>query len=220
MAVITKTATFIECDFESDLSLSFGGTAIIHTLDTDKYWKVMRNTFVETTINAIPYISKPQTYSASISAFVCAAAATDVFTIGGSATKVIKITKITVTGTTTAGSGASISLTLPIRSTANTLGTFITLINVPYDSTNSLSTAVVKRYTVNPTLGTLVGNIHAQRVSINTVGTLNNEFSMEYSVRDSQPVILRGVNQSLCVNFGGATITGSLISISVEWTES
>lgn len=56
MAVLFQTDTFVELEFESDLSLTFGGTPVIHTQDTDKYWKVMRGTYVETTVNSIPYI--------------------------------------------------------------------------------------------------------------------------------------------------------------------
>ncbi len=55
MAVLSQSSTFVECEFESDRSLSFGGIVLIHTLDSDKYWKVMRGGFVECTINAIPY---------------------------------------------------------------------------------------------------------------------------------------------------------------------
>lgn len=56
MAILFQTNTFVELEFESDLSLSFGGVPIIHTQDTDKYWKVMRGTYVETNILGIPYI--------------------------------------------------------------------------------------------------------------------------------------------------------------------
>ena len=63
MAVLSQSDNFIECEFESDLSLSFGGVPIIHTIEvspgivSDKYWKVMRGTFIETTILAAPFKS-------------------------------------------------------------------------------------------------------------------------------------------------------------------
>ena len=159
------------------------------------------------------------TYSAVASAFVCSAAATDVFTITGSATKTIKIIRIGISGTTTAGSGLSISFIVVKRSTANTLGVSITDTNVPFDSNNAAATAIVKHYTVNPVLGTAVGGVVGRRLTINTVGALNDPFIFEFSNGGEQPITLRGITESLCINFSGATITGPLITATVEWIE-
>jgi hypothetical protein len=165
--------------------------------------------------------SSSQTYCASVSGFVCPAAATDVFTIQGSATKTISITRIIISGTTSAGSGASISMSILKRSTANTGGTSITLTNVKLDTNNANATAVVKNYTANATvLGTLVGNLISERMTINTAGALNDNTVYDFGNRTNQPIVLRGINEFVCINFGSATITNPIISISIEFTES
>jgi hypothetical protein len=55
MAVLTTTSTIVICEFESDRNISFGGQVVIYTMDTDKYWKVVRNTFIECSINGLIY---------------------------------------------------------------------------------------------------------------------------------------------------------------------
>ncbi len=237
MAILRVSTTFVDCEFESDLNLNFGSKIVAYTRDSGKYWRVINNSFVQTTLDGdlffiqsltnaqlratpIPVVlSTDRTYSASASAFVCAAAATDIFEIKGSATKIIQITKIVFSGTTSAGSGISVSAVFAKRSTANTAGTFVTLTNVPHDSLNAAATAVCKSYTANPTLGTLVGNMFAKRITVNTNGTLNQNNDLIFSDNNAQPITLRGVNESLSINLSGATITGSIISCYVEWEE-
>jgi hypothetical protein len=160
-----------------------------------------------------------QTYAAAVSGFVPPAAATDIFTITGSATKTIRITLLRVSCTTSAGSGISINAALIKRSTADSAGTSTTMTNVPHDSTNSAATAVVKAYTANPTLGTTVGNVRTSRFQINSAGTTSNELAYELGTRPAQTLVLRGTSEQLCVNFGGATITSPICSIAIEWTE-
>lgn len=160
------------------------------------------------------------TYSAAVSAFIPPAAATDIFTIQGSASKVIRITYIIISCTTSAGSGISINASIIKRSAANTGGTFATLTNVPNDSSDAPATAVVKIYTVNPTaLGASVGIVRTQRFQINTSGTSSNELIFEMGTRPAKTIVLRGTSEFLNINFGGATITNPLCSISIEWTE-
>lgn len=161
------------------------------------------------------------TYSASVNSFACAALATDIFTITGSATKIIKITKFDVTATTTSGSGISVPFTVIKRSATNTGGTSTILNNVSYDSTNSASTAVVRNYTANPTgLGTPVGIILARRITVNSSGAVVQPISLDYNTRENaQPITLRGTSEILSINLSGTTITGPLISITIEWEE-
>jgi hypothetical protein len=158
-------------------------------------------------------------YSAGVSGFIPPAAATDVFTITGSGTKTIRITKVTISCTTSAGSGIAINCSLIKRSTADSGGTSSVVTNVPHDSTNAAATAVVRSYTANPTLGTTVGNIRTIRFQINSAGTTSNELQAEFGTRPSQSIVLRGTSEQLTVNFGAATITNPICSIAVEWTE-
>lgn len=162
--------------------------------------------------------TKP-TYAAAFVGLVVPAAPTDVFTITGSATKVIRITSVRFTISTTAGSGILINASLIKRSTADTGGTSTVAVNVPYDSNNAAGTAVVRGYTVNPTLGTAIGPIRAIRYAATPAAVPNQEAYIEFGTRPAQTVILRGTSQQLCVNFGSTSITGDTVDISVEWTE-
>lgn len=163
-------------------------------------------------------ISK-NSYSACASGFVPPAAATDVFTITGSATKVIRVTRIELSGTTTAGSGTDVNCSLIRRSTPDSGGVRVADTVVSHDTTNPSGTATVGHYTTNPTLGTSLGAIRAVRLPIATVGAPASTVDWDFGVRPSQAVVLRGTSEQLCVNFGGGTITGPVITIYVEWTE-
>lgn len=164
------------------------------------------------------------TYGATSIDITPATTATDVFTITGSASKTVYIHKITVTGNRTAH--AHDLLVLLKRSTANTGGTFTTRTAVPYDSDNDAATATVRAYTANPTLGTLVGEIQARRVSFPVQTPTNaqgnggsvNPWVWEYT-KDAQPITLRGTSEVLAINLNGITIAGRSLQFSIEWSE-
>jgi hypothetical protein len=167
-------------------------------------------------VRTIPF--EPETYSAASSGFVSAALATDLFNIVGSGTKTIRVTRLIVSGTTTSGSPITVSASLIKRSTLNTGGTRVVASNVSHDSTNAAATASVGHYTTNPTiLGTSVGNSRSQRITFNSTGITGGSVIWEFI--DGQPITLRGTTQQLAINFNATTVTGSLVSISVEWQE-
>lgn len=157
------------------------------------------------------------TYSASIVGLVAANTATDIFTIFGSATKTIRVTRLTLTGTQTTATQNNFLVIK--RSTANTAGTSTTPAAVPHDSTNPAATAVVRAYTANPTLGTTVGTIIARKVYIGTATGNSDEFISEFGTRNCQAVVLRGTGECLSVNLNSVTVTGNNLNIRIEWTE-
>lgn len=166
--------------------------------------------------------SNKQTYSASITNLAMAATPTDVFTITGSATKTVKITRIYLTGTQTTGDTSDVLLIK--RSTANTAGTSTTPTVVPYDSNNAAGTAVVRAYTANPTLGTAVGTLASYSMFIPAPQPANGNSpfitpDLFAVVRPSQPIVLRGTAQVLAINFNSVTVTGNAMNIIIEWTE-
>ena len=171
--------------------------------------------------SAIPVTTEgvKSTYSAAFVGLVPPSAATDVFTITGSATKTIRITSIRFSVSTTAGSGILANINLVKRSTADSGGTSTTAIIVPHDSTNAAGTAIVRGYTANPTLGTPVGPIRAIRYAATPASVPNQEIVMDFGTRPAQSIVLRGVTQQLCLNFGGATITGPISNFNIEFTE-
>lgn len=158
-------------------------------------------------------------YSAAAVGLVTTATATDVFTITGSSTKTIKITRIAFSGSTTAGSGIGFNCQLIKRSTANSGGTSSTLTNVPNDSSNAAATATVRSYTANPTVGTAVGTIRAIRYSTTATGAVTTQVEWDFGVRPAQPIVLRGTSEVLAINFSSTTITGPIFNFGIEWTE-
>lgn len=158
------------------------------------------------------------TYTAAVLGLVPASLATDIFEISGSATKTIKVRRIRVTGTRT--TSASHDTILLKRSTLNSGGTFTSPIMVRHDTGNALPTAVVKAYTANPTLGTLIGNLSADKQFINNAATGPSDVR-DYVLTESgaQPIFLRGINESISINLNGVTMAGGLLDIWAEWTE-
>ena len=167
----------------------------------------------------LPAAALPATFSASINGLALAALATDVFTLTGSATKTIKITKVTVNAIQT--TAAQVAVVLLKRSTANTVGTSTAQTAVPYDSTSVAPTATVLAYTANPTVGALVGNLFTQRVFVPSAATASDAQGLAIAYGDvgQQYPILRGIAQVFAVNLAGVTVTGGSANISIEWTE-
>jgi hypothetical protein len=173
--------------------------------------------------NANPFVTYmvdtgKATYSASAVAFAYAASGTDIFTITGSATKVIRITRIAVTGTQT--TGAMRDVLLIKRSAANTGGTSATPTMVPHDSTSAAATAVVRNYTANPSgLGATVGTLRAEKFFLAAATAVSGSLIVDFGPRYSQSIILRGTGEVLAVNMNGVTSTGNSMTITMEWTE-
>lgn len=169
-----------------------------------------------------PIDGSKASYSASINGLVPAASATDIFTITGSATKVVRITRIEVSGIATTILDTTIRLA--VRSTANLTGTSAAVAAVPHDSASAAASATVLSYTANPgTLGTLVGYVRASKLLFNlaapTAGSESGRLLEDYGDRPAQAIVLRGIAQVFAVNLAGVTVAGGSLDISVEWTE-
>lgn len=157
------------------------------------------------------------TYSAAVVGLVPGATPQDIFTLTGSATRTIRINRVTVTATQTTAS--QVNVLLLRRSTANTAGTSTALTSVSHDSTNTAATATGLAYTVNPTAGTLVGNIRARKVFVGTTTGNSDEMSSDFGTRNDQAIVLRGTSQVFAVNLNGIAVAGGSFNIIVEWTE-
>lgn len=160
-----------------------------------------------------------QSYSAAISGFGPVATPTDFWQITGSASKTIRVTRISISGISS--SGASVATLLYKRSTANTGGTLTAATNVAHDSNNNPGSAVVNTYSAsNPTTGT-GALVRAGELTLPASG--NNPalpLVWDFTVRNSQGMVLRGTAQSLCINWNGVAVPGgSALCIDVEWTE-
>lgn len=158
-------------------------------------------------------------YSASITGLVPAAAATDIFTLIGSATKTIRVTRIQISGVATAA--AAVDVQIIKRSTAGSGGTSTSPTMVPNDSLDGAATALAKAFTANPTVGTIVGLIRSQKITLTTgagaiplVQTL-----IEFGTNFARAITLRGAAEQIAINWNAQTVTGNSVNIDIEWTE-
>lgn len=158
------------------------------------------------------------TYAAGITQLVVAASATDIFTIAGSASKTVRITRVRLSGIKTTA-GAAVDVQLLLRSTADTAGTKTNPTAIPFDSNSAAATAVVAAYTANPTLGTSVGLIGVDSVFVPLATAAGGQLDWNFGNRPEQAIVLRGATQQLCVNLNGVTVGGGAFDIWCCWTE-
>lgn len=171
-------------------------------------------------INSVPSDGYKATYSAGITGLIVANTATDIFTITGSSTKTIRVTRIEVTGTQT--NPTNINLLCVKRSTANSGGTSTAPTAVPHDSSNAAATATILAYTANPTTGTLVGTIRTQKICVDIVNkpsTATPNYFWDFGIRPSKAIVLRGTSEVLAINLNSQTVAGNSFNINIEWTE-
>jgi hypothetical protein len=160
------------------------------------------------------------TYGASVTAVAMALTATDVFCIQGSATKTVYIKQMQLTGVATTATTTDL-LTIK-RSTANTAGTPVAATAVPFDSNSVAATATVFGYSANPTLGTAVGTLHADKYTLTaaTGAPANTIIPYNYNIDNTtQNLVLRGVAQEACFNMNGITPGGAVFSADIIWME-
>lgn len=167
-------------------------------------------------------IQDASTYVLTVADVTPASAATDVLQIIGSATKTVCITKIKVSATATGA--AEMDIYGYKRSALNTGGTSTHPTPVKYDSLNLAATATANLYSANPTaLGAGSLFFGTQFVIPGTNG--NTWLPMipvvyEYGNSTSQPLTLRGVNESFSISLGGNALPAGLgLYMSIEWTE-
>jgi hypothetical protein len=199
--------------------LKVDGSAVIQPVSLDKVYGINFTLGRKTSALALPIISsKEQSYSATKSGVIIANAASDFFYITGSATKVVRILRISLSGTQTT-SGVR-DFILIKRSTNSTGGTPTTIVATSYDSSFNNPTAIVTYNTGFVTVGTTVGSIASKKyfIGTTTIATPISELVFESSA-DMSPITLRGANEMLSLNFNAQTATGNSLDLNIEWTE-
>jgi hypothetical protein len=176
-----------------------------------------------------------QTYSSAFFGLVAVTGATDVVCIAGSASKVVRVVDIKLSGTV-----ATAAITFPVqvvrRALVDTAGTAATTTANPGVATqiasrdtgqglNTSSTATLISYTANPTINDSAPvYLDSQLVSLNltSVGASQvTDFNFGlYNEDNIQPATLRGTAQQICVNFGAtAFANATAINGVISWTE-
>jgi hypothetical protein len=182
-------------------------------------------------VNSVPVVgvgclseSNINTYGATSIGLVPAASATDIACITGSATSIVRVLAIRVSGS--AGTLVSLPVVITKHASADTGGTAATgnALPVAYkmDPTDATPGASLTAYTANPTIpDASPGLIDAGVVTFNTTASVGGaplQFAWTTHIYNEPPQ-LRTVAQQLCVNLNGISITSGLLAISFLWTE-
>jgi hypothetical protein len=160
------------------------------------------------------------TYSAAITGLTAPATPTDAFTITGSATKVVRVTRVGISASEQTSALRDVQLIK--RSTANSGGTSSSITAVPHDSADGAATATVLAYTANPTtLGTSVGIVRTTNIDVAATNLVGASDYLEWKFGDgpSKGIVLRGTSQVLAINLNGVTSANNSWHFYMEWTE-
>jgi hypothetical protein len=159
------------------------------------------------------------TYSAAIANQVPATTAGDCFVLQASATKLVRLTRVLVSGTAT--TATTLDVTLVRRSTLDTAGTSTSPAMVPHDSLDSPATALVKAYTIAPTAGTLVGILRSAKLLLAVPAATGGgpQILWEFgNLAEKQPMLRSGTTHCYAVTIS-AIPTGGSMDIAFEFTE-
>jgi len=158
--------------------------------------------------------------NADVTGFTPVATPTDFAGVIGSATKTIRVLRVTLSGVATA---ATPVLTLLIkRSTANSGSTPVALTKVTHNSNNAALTCTVTTYTAtNPTTGSAVGTVRAKYLNLGAAaGGAAGKIVWDFTTRNGQGIVLCGVAEGLFLNWGGATVpAGTKLTFDFECSE-
>jgi len=150
------------------------------------------------------------------------ATATDVVTLVGSASTTLRVKKVCIEGSATGP--ATYDTYLWKRTTLDLTGTATQPSAVAHDSGQSPSLGTVNLYSANPgTLGTGIQlrGTHLYLGQIATSPTSSTIRCWQFGDAGEESLVLRGVNQSLAINHGGAAVpAGAVIYYTITWTES
>jgi len=169
-------------------------------------------------IPAVNFEGTKATYGAGTSAFTPVATATDFAAIVGSATKTVRVQRVSIAGR--ADAAGSIIIALIKRTTANSGSTPADLTATQNDSNDAAATAVPRTYTTtNPTTGT--GSIlRVGRLFLPTSAGDSTPLVWTFGDRNTEGLVLRGIAQLLCLNWGGEAVpAGAALNFDFEWTE-
>lgn len=172
-------------------------------------------------LQSAPLDGQKTSYSLNVLKLAVATGANIIFTLTGSATKTVRVTRLELSGTcaTTAKDVNFFIGKYSTAATGGTAGTAPTL--VPHDSGNAAATATAAVYTADPTAGTLVGQVRSGNLFMAVTGgtTAAPAYIVNFGDRPSQDLVLRGTSQQLAISLNAENTATSLIDIVVEWVE-
>jgi hypothetical protein len=147
-------------------------------------------------------------------------AAGDIAVLPGSASKIIRVTRVEVT-LSTSGTATIDTVQLIKRSTADSGGTSVSMLAVPHDSAFGAASSLPLAYTAAPTPGNAVGPIRGVQFS-DASSAIPGANTWVWTFGDGRggasSIVLHGITEQLCVNLSGVTAVQTGI-VSYEWTE-
>lgn len=149
-----------------------------------------------------------------------AASPTDIFTLAGSATKIIKLRRVRITGSATTAGLALVDLAT--RVTANTGGTSTTGSGISLATGLATSSAQWTLYSVNPSaLGSASGVLETLAIPLTTTAApLYNNVLTTYGADGVGPIILNGTANLFVLFLNSlAQPMGTSYTMSFTWTE-
>lgn len=163
-------------------------------------------------------------YTAVAVGLAPAASCTDVLTLIGSATKTIRLLRMSISGT--AGTLVSLPMFLARRVSLNTGGTPATGNALPVasklDSGDAAATATLNAYTANPTIvdasPTLI-RAGTVTLPVTSAGTSINPLVWDFTMPGFKAAVLRGAAQSLNLNLNSVSVTSGLLNVELQWAE-
>lgn len=170
------------------------------------------------------YLYQKATYYFGTTAKTATAAGTaPFFTLCGSATKIVRLQTLTISGTV-ATAAVYGDVVLKKTSAATSSGTATALTKVPADSNSAAATAnALNFYTVLATAGAAVGVIGTESAVFPITGTVaasNGRVMFDWTYRtESEVPTLRGVAQCIEASFGTTTTNAPTLAVSGIFTE-
>jgi hypothetical protein len=147
--------------------------------------------------------------------------ATDILCIIGSATTIVRLRRIAISGRATAATNIDVALWK--RTVLNTGGTPTAITPVLHDTViNPAATAVVQTYVSAPTISGTGILMRAQQSNVSAAGAGGAAVPVEFDFGQSgaQSAVLRSATESYCLSLGGAAIpTGLVLNLWAELTE-
>jgi hypothetical protein len=162
------------------------------------------------------------TYTYSAGAIATFATMQDLVVLRGSATKLVKVTRVELSGSATAAT--QILFWLKKHTIADTGGTSTNQTVTKHDSNDGAATALAMLYTIQATVDASATIVRQGRLTLAVApaatANLNDRYVVDFGMRGAEPIVLRGVAQEFALNFNGqATTAGQLMDYTIEWSE-
>lgn len=175
----------------------------------------------------VPSYSQPPaqfpTYNAAFTFTPAVTASKDLLYIAGSASKLIRVTRLECDGVSTAAAATPVFLNK--YTAAPTGGTAVTDTAVANDPLNAAATAVVKHFTAAPTNGTGGGAVRAGLITTVTAASTAvtpTKAVWDFSTRGGEQwgLVLRGAAQVVALTVGATALSaGTVLNCTLTWTE-